>query len=66
MFGQLLRQYRKRKDVTQKILADEIGVDSQAYIALLENSQTLPPTFDICKKIVSLLDVTSSEQDLFY
>ena len=66
MFGQLLRKFRKRKDVTQKNLADKIGVDSQAYIALLENSQTLPPTFDVCKKIVSVLEIPLEDQDQFY
>ena len=65
MFGQLLRKFRKRK-MLPKSLADNIGVESQAYIALLENSQTLPPTFDVCKKIVSVLEIPLEDQDHFY
>lgn len=53
-FGQTLRQLRQRADVTQRDLANRIGMDF-SYISKLENDRMPPPSADtivaICREL---------------
>jgi len=53
-FGQTLRQLRQRVDVTQRDLANRIGMDF-SYISKLENDRMPPPSADtivaICREL---------------
>ncbi len=58
-FGKRLRAARKKKKMTQKMLADNVGVGRQ-YISSIERGEGTPTTpilFSIC----SILEVSSDE-----
>lgn len=60
-FGQALKQLRRTKDVSQRELADQVGVDF-TYISKIENDRMPPPAADTIEKICDALD--SSADDL--
>lgn len=56
MFGARLKELREAKKITQRLLAEKLGVTQQA-VAKWENSQSEPDTQSIVK-LASLLDTT--------
>ena len=55
-FGQTLREIRRSKDVTQRELATDVGVDF-SYISKIENDRMPPPAADTIVKICEVLGV---------
>jgi transcriptional regulator with XRE-family HTH domain len=64
-FGQMLRELRKRKGVTQKDLAAAIGV-TPAYLSALEHGKRGRPTFELLQRIAGYFNVIWDEaEELF-
>ena len=59
-FGQSLRHLRRSQEVTQRELADQVGVDF-SYISKMENDRLPPPAADTVVKICEALGVPSEE-----
>ena len=57
-FGTLLKEVRRSKQVSQRELADRVGVDF-SYISKIENNRLAPPAADTIVKICEALDVPS-------
>jgi transcriptional regulator with XRE-family HTH domain len=55
-FGERMRQLRKRKGVSQKEMADAIGV-SAAYLSALEHGKRGKPTWPLVQKIIGYFNV---------
>lgn len=55
-FGQLLRELRRSRGVSQRSLAAKVGVDF-SYISKLENDRLPPPAADTVMKICEVLEV---------
>lgn len=58
MLGQKIKYHREQKGLTQKFIADTIGVDVST-ISKIENSKA-DPSLKILKNIASVLDVPAS------
>lgn len=54
-----LKELRRAKKLTQKRLADKVGV-SQSYICALENGKKKNPNFNVVIKLASGLGVKAS------
>lgn len=54
-FGQALRELRRSKDITQRGLAEKVGVDF-SYISKIENDRLPPPAADTIVKICSAME----------
>jgi len=61
-FGQILKEIRRSKNLSQRELADKVGVDF-TYISKLENDRLPPPAADTITKIASLLE---TPQEVFF
>lgn len=59
-FGQMLRETRRARGVTQRELAERVGVDF-SYISKLENDRLPPPAADTVEKIARVLDVAPDD-----
>lgn len=59
-FGVALRRLRREAGVTQRELADRIGVDF-SYISKVENGRVSPPAADTVVQIANALGVGSEE-----
>ena len=59
-FGQSLRELRRSKGVSQRDLAEKVGVDF-SYISKLENDRLPPPAGDTIVKICKELGVLPNE-----
>lgn len=57
-FGQALKQIRREKNVSQRDLANKVGVDF-SYISKIENDRLPPPSADTIVRISKILDVPS-------
>lgn len=55
-FGQTLKEIRRAKDVSQRELAEKVGVDF-SYISKLENDRMPPPAAETIVKLAEALDV---------
>jgi transcriptional regulator with XRE-family HTH domain len=55
-FGNTLRNIRRKRSVSQRDLAQKVGVDF-SYISKLENDRTPPPSADTIVKISEVLSV---------
>ena len=60
-FGNTLKYYRERHNITKLSLAKGIGT-SDAYIRQIENQNYKPPTFDVCEKISVFLSLSKNEK----
>ncbi|MFQ5812609.1 MAG: helix-turn-helix domain-containing protein [Anaerolineae bacterium] len=54
-FGQALRELRRSKDITQRNLAEKVGVDF-SYISKIENDRLPPPAADTIVRICNALE----------
>jgi len=59
-FGRKLRALRRSIGITQRELANRVGVDF-SYISKLENDRLSPPAADTVLKICEALDATPDE-----
>jgi HTH-type transcriptional regulator, competence development regulator len=59
-FGQALRDLRHEKGISQRELADRVGVDF-SYISKVENERLPPPSADTIVKICQVLGAPSDE-----
>ena len=64
-FGKLLRQFRKRKRLNQKQLAERIEV-SRETISLWERGEYKPEAEGILYQIVDVLGLSTQEQGLLF
>jgi len=56
-FGQLLKQIRREKGVSQRELADKVGIDF-SYISKIENDRLPPPAAETTIKISNALGIS--------
>jgi len=56
-FGRALRELRRAKGITQRGLAEKVGVDF-SYISKIENDRLPPPAADTIVKICDALEVS--------
>lgn len=59
-FGELIKEARKEKKITQREMANLIGVDF-TYISKIETGALEPPSEDVIKKISKILDIDDKE-----
>jgi transcriptional regulator with XRE-family HTH domain len=59
-FGQALRELRRSKEISQRELAEKVGVDF-SYISKVENDRLPPPAADTIVKICRVLGVPPDE-----
>jgi PAS domain S-box-containing protein len=59
-FGQRLRELRKAKDITQRELANKVGINF-TYLSKIENSAMPPPSGNIIVALAHALDTDSDE-----
>lgn len=59
-FGQALREARRAKNVSQRELAREVGVDF-SYISKIENDRLPPPAADTIVRICEVLEAPAEE-----
>ena len=55
-FGQALRELRRSREISQRDLAETVGVDF-SYISKIENDRLPPPAADTIVKICDALEV---------
>jgi len=60
IFGEILREKRRESRLSQRSLAERVGVDF-SYISKLENDRTPPPAAETIIKISAVLGCTSEE-----
>ncbi|WP_454801414.1 helix-turn-helix domain-containing protein [Mucilaginibacter phyllosphaerae] len=56
-FGQLLKIIRREKGISQRDLADQVGIDF-SYVSKIENDRLPPPAAETIIKISKVLDVS--------
>ena len=61
-FGMKMRQLRARKNVSQKEMAEAIGV-SPAYLSALEHGKRGLPTWPLLQKIIGYFNIIWDEAD---
>src|SRR5947209_951333 len=59
-FGQKLRELRRSKGISQRDLAEQVGVDF-SYISKVENDRLPPPAGDTIVRICEVLEVSPDE-----
>jgi transcriptional regulator with XRE-family HTH domain len=59
-FGYRLRELRRAKDISQRELAEKVGVDF-SYISKLENDRLPPPAADTILRICKILEASPDE-----
>lgn len=59
-FGQIIKDARKEKRITQRDLAKKIDVDF-TYISKIETGALEPPSEAVINKIAKILDISSNE-----
>jgi transcriptional regulator with XRE-family HTH domain len=55
-FGQILKEIRRTKNISQRELAIQAGVDF-TYISKLENDKLPPPAVETVLKLAAILDI---------
>lgn len=64
-FGRAMRELRQRKGITQRALAQAIGV-TPAYLSALEHGRRGRPTFELLQRIAGYFNIIWDEaEDLF-
>lgn len=59
-FGEMVRNRRKEKGLTQKELAEMVGIDF-TYLSKIETGDLPPPSDEIIKKLATNLDLEADE-----
>lgn len=55
-FGELLKNIRKEKRISQRKLGEMVGIDF-TYISKIENGTQAPPSEEVIRKIANVLEV---------
>jgi transcriptional regulator with XRE-family HTH domain len=55
-FGEAMRELRRKKGVTQKEMANALGV-SQAYLSALEHGNRSAPSFDFIQRVAGYFNI---------
>lgn len=55
-FGQIVKQLRRNKDISQRELAEKIGCDF-TYISKIENDRMPAPSLETIEKMAGVLEV---------
>lgn len=61
-FGEVMRNLRQQKGVTQKEMATALGV-SQAYLSALEHGKRSAPSFDFIQRVAGYFNVIWDDLD---
>ncbi|TNM60598.1 helix-turn-helix domain-containing protein [Aliirhizobium smilacinae] len=61
-FGSAMRELRQRKGITQRALAQAIGV-TPAYLSALEHGHRGRPTFELLQRIAGYFNIIWDEAD---
>lgn len=59
-FGQIIKEARKTKQITQRDLAKQIDVDF-TYISKIENGALEPPSEEVISKMAKVLGIDENE-----
>lgn len=59
-FGRRLRDLRKQKNINQRDLAAQVGIDF-TYLSKIEGGRLAPPSEDVIRHIAQVLDVDEDE-----
>ena len=59
-FGEKMKELRKAKRITQRDLAERVGVDF-TYISKIENNKLTAPAEDTIRKIAEILDTDADD-----
>ncbi|MCL4545348.1 MAG: helix-turn-helix domain-containing protein [Chloroflexi bacterium] len=62
-YGELLAQFRRRADLSQRALAKAVGVDP-SYINRLEHGERQPPASDLTRALAAALKLDPTETDV--
>ncbi|MEJ7778897.1 MAG: helix-turn-helix transcriptional regulator [Daejeonella sp.] len=57
-FGQALKEIRRETGISQRELADKVGIDF-SYVSKIENDRMPPPAGDTIQKICEVLKVST-------
>lgn len=57
-FGQILKEIRRETGISQRELAERVGVDF-SYISKIENDRLPPPSADTIVKICEVLNISN-------
>ena len=64
-FGQYLEKLRRSRNLNQKQLAAELGINS-CYVSFMEIGRKGPASEPILKKLITVLDLDEEEQKLLW
>ena len=59
-FGRRLREIRKQKNVSQRDLATQVGIDF-TYLSKIEGGRSAPPSEDVIRHIAKVLEADENE-----
>ncbi len=59
-FGRRLRDLRKQKNISQRDLAAQVGIDF-TYLSKIEGGRLAPPSEDVIRHIAQVLDADEDE-----
>lgn len=59
-FGQMIRKLRLERELSQRELADRVGIDF-TYLSKIENSKVPPPSNKVIRKLARELDADLEE-----
>jgi HTH-type transcriptional regulator, competence development regulator len=59
-FGERIRQLRKERKMSQRGLADRVGIDF-TYLSKIENNRADPPSDEVIRKMARELEVEEEE-----
>ena len=59
-FGRRLRDLRKQKNVSQRDLATQVGIDF-TYLSKIEGGRSAPPSEEVIRHIAQVLDADADE-----
>ncbi len=63
-FGELLKSFRERTELSQSALAQAAGID-KSYISRLENGEREVTSRSLALRLAEILDLSPSEVDLW-
>ena len=63
-FGDLLKRFRLRANLSQSALADRAGVD-KSYVSKIENGDRKSPSRSLVIQLATILDLSTEEADLW-
>lgn len=65
LFGEFVRQKRREKELSIRVLAEMLGI-SPVYQSSIETGKRYAPSYEILQRMVSLFGLDEDEQAYFY